>query len=134
MSEWISVDDRLPEEGRDVLVYAKGGWMAVRHYRAPQGNSFSGWYPNGLPIENTTHWMPLPEPPSLENELANERQEGMRSLVRELITIRPSIQHDIAVVSGGIRIRHLFVSWDVVTDTRLHKKYAKYIDERLKFV
>lgn len=75
--EWISVKDRLPEPGEDVLVFhaiyiEKEGklrridsHMEVKHYVPDDGIHAWGWYPNGLPIANSSHWMPLPEPPEL---------------------------------------------------------------------
>lgn len=63
MGEWISVEDRLPDENIDVLVLAKSGWMGVRFYRLDDGVHAWGWYPGGLPIGNSSHWMPLPDPP-----------------------------------------------------------------------
>ena len=58
MTDWISVKDRLPEDEQPVLVLACSRWMDVLHYVAGKG-----WYPGGLPICNSTHWQPLPEPP-----------------------------------------------------------------------
>lgn len=61
MSDWISVDDRLPKEKQDVLAYRGRiqdcvtvtslgeDWMYVTGEWVPEG-----WI---------THWMPLPEPP-----------------------------------------------------------------------
>ena len=61
--EWISVNDRLPTPDMDVLVYT-GRYYEVKHYVPPMDNYCWGWYPGGLPIENSTHWMPLPKEPS----------------------------------------------------------------------
>ena len=63
MTEWISVEDRLPVDTETVLITHRGGV------------SF-GWF-NGVywergaatkhkPIKTVTHWMPLPEPPKEE--------------------------------------------------------------------
>ena len=60
-SEWISVKDRMPEEGVDVLVYGdiylnrKGA--DVDFVDRESGNFF--YYDEG----EVTHWSPLPEPP-----------------------------------------------------------------------
>lgn len=64
VQEWISVKDRLPEEGECVIVYDTredyiGMW------------EFSGvaWYNddyNPLGIDEVTHWMPLPDAPKGE--------------------------------------------------------------------
>ena len=69
MSKWISVDDRLPEESQDVLVFVKSEsyeWLDfVYAYVCPEyGNCFfedidtCEDYNIGI-----THWMPSPKPP-----------------------------------------------------------------------
>lgn len=64
MSEWISVNEKLPQPGRRVLLHAGGfigeGWC-----------SGTRWLRNGRNVERdydaaVTHWMPLPEPPKEE--------------------------------------------------------------------
>lgn len=82
MSEWISVDERLPQEHEDVILlildeydqiqYAHGFywkyhkadrivWNQNADFCTPQG----GW--DGATMDkdelNVTHWMPLPPPP-----------------------------------------------------------------------
>lgn len=72
MSEWISVEDRLPDFYEYVLLYANLEWEfgpsvivgyrdECKHidYSCPYGN---GYIPRHFK-ENTTHWMPLPKPP-----------------------------------------------------------------------
>ncbi len=57
-NEWISVKDRLPDVGIDVLVYYRNECDVARYsdtYRC----FFAGMYP----CENVTHWMPLPKTP-----------------------------------------------------------------------
>ena len=56
---WISVKDRLPEEGKEVLVWNDESFCYVDEikngkWRIP--GDYSG----------NTHWMPLPEPPQEE--------------------------------------------------------------------
>lgn len=60
-NEWISVEDRLPDVGIDVLVCYRNECDVARYsdtYRC----FFTGMYA----CENVTHWMPLPEPPKGE--------------------------------------------------------------------
>lgn len=63
--EWISVEDRLPEIAKMVLVYTKNGVIDTAWrtgFSIPQGkwDTYSGAiYGN----DKITHWMPLPEPP-----------------------------------------------------------------------
>lgn len=75
MSEWISVDDRLPELGVEVLVYKPASkWGKIQfdtwdeQHEAPLSWS-SATIPTGFGWNDTddfydiTHWMPLPPPP-----------------------------------------------------------------------
>lgn len=76
MSEWISVTDRLPDEDEWVLVYGPD-WANPKTYHVGHvdcvykgGVTFEvGSNPNdyyGTESTNTiTHWMALPDPPTL---------------------------------------------------------------------
>ena len=61
VQEWISVDDRLPEDSATVLVCHKNGlvttnaWLGAHWWFKDERN----------PI---THWMPLPQPPKGEKK------------------------------------------------------------------
>lgn len=61
-SEWISIDERLPEEGVRVLVWLKGDGS---QYTSTDTDrlSLKKWVRWGRLV---THWMPLPEPPKGE--------------------------------------------------------------------
>lgn len=61
--EWISVDDRLPEERVKCLVYYKHAYCDNDGYR-DIGTVFfyKGCFDVGLAYK-VTHWLPLPEPP-----------------------------------------------------------------------
>ena len=62
---WISVEERLPEDGIDVIVYTDrcGGNVEYAYYRY----DICAWFKDCiLLIYNVTHWMPLPEPPKEE--------------------------------------------------------------------
>ena len=58
--EWISVEERLPENGTKCLVYTnRGKWLdkiEITHYN-------EGFYIEYCVV---THWMPLPEPPMMK--------------------------------------------------------------------
>jgi hypothetical protein len=61
-NDWISVDERLPEEGPVLVVWAKSDIFALA-----LENSFTGLYDcpecGGAIAQDFTHWMPLPPPP-----------------------------------------------------------------------
>ena len=65
--EWISVDDRLPEESGYYLVFADIGRNEVLSYskKYQAFNAFDDSYSesNVIPV---TNWMPLPNPPKGE--------------------------------------------------------------------
>ena len=89
MNEWISVNDRMPAEGVDVLVLIEPRYYPVCHCREKSHRwVFTAWifenewetiYGQGryslsevMEVEfgasyGVTHWMPIPEPPK-ENE------------------------------------------------------------------
>ena len=66
--EWISVEDRLPEETGEYLIIDKSGVMYLapyssryRAFNATDEDDGDRWR-----IKDTTHWMPLPEPPKMK--------------------------------------------------------------------
>lgn len=65
MAEWISVNERLPEDRRSVLVYCPYNKCIYTAYYEDFNDE---WYYFGCGgrIEvyyTVSHWMPLPEPP-----------------------------------------------------------------------
>jgi hypothetical protein len=65
---WISVEKRLPDEGEKVIVCQDGKKVcpiAVTYNNTRNFNK--GWWTikiyESFPLENITHWQPLPEPP-----------------------------------------------------------------------
>lgn len=75
MSDWISVEDRLPESKDDsVLAYwADNGGMDMVHIQdyfdditaGIAEDGFTQLYTKWYISSGVTHWMPLPEPPEL---------------------------------------------------------------------
>ena len=61
MSEWISVDDRLPEDGERVLCWCAGGLLFCDVLHRSDGD----WWMSMIGVWNipVTHWMPLPPAP-----------------------------------------------------------------------
>ena len=60
--KWISVEERLPEDRVDVIVYTNlcGGYTDYAYYRYDR----CAWFKNCIQqIYNVTYWMPLPETP-----------------------------------------------------------------------
>ena len=71
VQEWISVKDRLPEEGEYVLCVLKGfnygGKIQVCKFVPAdkfKDKPYFEHFRNGFP--SVTHWMPLPQPPKGE--------------------------------------------------------------------
>ena len=63
-SNWISVKDRLPENGKKVLVYCKEN---KNDYEiGAYSDTYRGFFVRQTCYENITHWMPLPQPPKGE--------------------------------------------------------------------
>ena len=71
MSEWISVNDRLPQSYSDKLLRFVNGAYAVGYLEPYR---FFGlrwrwrWGGRKTNFENVTHWMLLPSPPSADKE------------------------------------------------------------------
>ena len=71
MSDWISVDDFLPEPEKDVLCYCVRGisygmTVAGRFYKSlsdEDGITWMSFETEDVTKYEVTHWMPLPEPP-----------------------------------------------------------------------
>ena len=76
MSEWISVKDRLPEFGENVLTYSPEEKVSPKYCNAYIGEN-GEWIERSFferPLGKVTHWMPLPEPPEVESaEIWNRR-------------------------------------------------------------
>ena len=73
---WIPVDERLPENGRQVLAYARSVHYALAKYdemREADGSykkqwvTFDAWKPF-YTVKDVIAWMPLPEPYQPEEE------------------------------------------------------------------
>lgn len=67
MSEWISVEDRLPKYACDVICYHKItgrfiGWLELLDPNIKDCHQWNNWE-GERGIVPPTHWMPLPEPP-----------------------------------------------------------------------
>ena len=63
--EWISVDERLPEDQQRVLTIDTEGEMQVCFYKTAWKGIFQ-MYHGLVKIFNITHWMPLPEAPKMK--------------------------------------------------------------------
>ena len=57
VQEWVSVEDRLPEENTTVIVATDNGIVSQCLY------SYDGWDLWDDNDVNITHWQPMPQPP-----------------------------------------------------------------------
>lgn len=66
VNRWISVEDRLPNKGQNVIsciVSIDGSWKHVGCDIYFGDGKFAMIMPNEHEEMKVTHWMPLPEPP-----------------------------------------------------------------------
>ena len=92
-SEWISVEERLPDcewgaESKAVLFITKQGFMYTGYYGC--GGIFHDRYfrefknaTEGYDISNVTHWMPLPEAPKMKGVYHVFNEGGLESKALE---------------------------------------------------
>lgn len=64
--EWISVDDRLPEENVNCIVHYRHAYCDNDGYFAIGFCCHDGEKFQFDPAYKVTHWMPLPQPPKEE--------------------------------------------------------------------
>ena len=62
--KWISVCERLPEAGGDMIVFTDGIVMSGVSYAKKKGFYIQALeYDDDEPVDSVTHWMPLPAAP-----------------------------------------------------------------------
>jgi hypothetical protein len=66
--EWISVDDRLPEDYTWVLCYGDSAISTCGYSKREGFNHWDLKRAPGLNTDDITHWMPLPKPPMKQNK------------------------------------------------------------------
>jgi hypothetical protein len=69
---WIPVTERLPEEGRSVIVYNAPARCAAEAVYKGEGKFLQFRWSARLQVREVTHWMPLPDPPQVEREMEEE--------------------------------------------------------------
>lgn len=70
--QWISVEERLPEENEKVLTFARfkhdgSWWMDITSWTGVTNHDIPKFWGYGEEMV-VTHWMPLPEPPKEETD------------------------------------------------------------------
>ena len=63
MPKWISVEDDIPTDDRDVLAWVYNEGITIAWFDGYTGE----WQVYGSYYGDVTHWMPLPEPPKEVN-------------------------------------------------------------------
>lgn len=98
MSEWISIEDRLPNNDNVVLVINKHRVTIARYF----GNeSWSGRQGKEHRLSTITHWMPLPEPPKEEKVMSEELVKQIEEKSKKILLM---IQSAKLQKSGNITI------------------------------
>lgn len=60
-NQWISIKDRFPEDGQDILIYKPGSPIATGLFNKKKNEFWCDVLSSNL--DGVTHWMPLPAPP-----------------------------------------------------------------------
>jgi hypothetical protein len=60
LSDWTCIDDRLPKNAEDVIVFSDDKFQIDIAFRLADKK----WYNDRGELHTVTHWMPLPNPPS----------------------------------------------------------------------
>lgn len=60
--EWISVEDRLPEDSAEVNLFTRSRIVGSGYYDK-YTKRWVQYHAGGAIYADVTHWMPLPEPP-----------------------------------------------------------------------
>lgn len=64
MNEWISINERFPHKGQQVLVwFANSPEPYIDCWTFDNSNQYFRDFKPARGDMNVTHWMPLPEPP-----------------------------------------------------------------------
>ena len=66
LNGWISVQDRLPEPWKQVLIYSRHDFCESAFYIGVPGKWRVTWNHEMLDADSVTHWMPMPNPPKGE--------------------------------------------------------------------
>jgi len=66
MNEWISVKDRLPDVKGDYVCFVKGTGIRIRLFTECITGYPMRWFSNGSETKKVTHWLPLIDPPNIE--------------------------------------------------------------------
>lgn len=72
-SNWISINEKLPEKNTYVLMAATSGYVGATFYTEPKTRNIdcklSAWFEHANTYGyEVTHWMPLPKAPAQESE------------------------------------------------------------------
>jgi hypothetical protein len=73
MSDWISVQERLPEDDSDVLYVTNEPLVNLGYVHRHTGE-WIGYFHHGVDLEEgVTHWMPLPKSPNASPDSRREK-------------------------------------------------------------
>lgn len=124
-NEWVSVEERLPEDKQIVLFHQKNGFIYCAEYSAGNKLLSPAWFIDNdcWEANEVTHWMPLPAPPGKDNNVPTKEQnepltieqlQEMKDEPAYLKVFDPLLKSGWHIIKAVTKDKIIFRGWQTV--------------------